>query len=581
MKNKNALKWLSEVTGKRKLHIILLLVLQMVYGVMSVGFALFLKRIIDCAAEGNKEGLQTSFLLLVGLVAGQLILGVASRFLEEYTRASLENAFKQRFFDRLLRKEYADFLAVHSGEWMNRLTSDTAVCANGVVGILPGAMGMLVRMVGALIALLVLAPEFAYILIPGGVLLLLLTYSFRKVMKRLHKNVQEADGRLRSFLQEHLGSMLIVRAFAVEEQTGVYAQQKMEEHKGARMNKNRFSNICNAGFFGAMNGMYLFGIGYCGYGIMTGAISYGTFTAILQLIGQVQSPFAGITGVLPRFYAMLASAERLMEVESALVGKEYSRSISAENAGQIQMAAGSQPMQEGILDSATIRQFYEKDLEAIIFENVNFAYGEGTEQQVIEQFQMEIRKGEYVALTGQSGCGKSTLFKLMMSLYPLSSGRRYLRSRDGREQELDPTWRRLFAYVPQENYLMSGTVREIVSLADPTRATQEEALRRALRIACAEEFIYALEKGVDTVLGERGQGLSEGQMQRIAIARAIYSECPILLLDEATSALDEATEQRVLQNLKELTDKTVLIITHRPAALALCDKELRFGEKRI
>ncbi|MBQ9142698.1 MAG: ABC transporter ATP-binding protein [Lachnospiraceae bacterium] len=558
MKKNSALYWLCENAGKYKLHILVLLVLQMVSGILAVSIALFLKELIDFAVAGDGTGLRHSFLVMAAVMLGQLALGVLGRFFAEETSSSLENIFKQRVFKGLLYKDYAQLQAVHSGEWMNRLTSDTVVCAGGMVGILPSAAGMLVRMIAAAVALFLLQPEFIFVLLPAGGIMLLITYAFRKIMKRLHKQVQEADGSLRSFLQEHLGSMVVVRAFAVEEQVREQAMDKMAEHKSARMTKNHFSNVCNAGFAGAMNGMYLLAIGYCGYGILRGSLAYGTFTAILQLIGQIQSPFAGITGILPRFYAMIASAERLIEAERTLVEEEKEVWASA-------------------FSKKEVADFYETEFEAICFEDVTFSYQKDGGEAILQHFNMEIKKQQCIALTGQSGCGKSTLFRLMMDLYSTDAGRRTLRCRDGKVQTLDKNWRRLFAYVPQENFLMSGTVREIIAFGDRTRMQDEEGMQRALRIACAEDFVSALEQGIETVLGERGQGLSEGQMQRIAIARAIFADCPILLLDESTSALDEETERQLLKNLKDLTDKTVMIITHRPAALELCDKELRFG----
>ena len=182
-----------------------------------------------------------------------------------------------------------------------------------------------------------------------------------------------------------------------------------------------------------------------------------------------------------------------------------------------------------------------------------------------------------MAFTGHSGCGKSTVLKLLMSIYPLDGGRRCMKCRDGQVIDLTAAYRRLFAYVPQGNQLMTGTIREIVSFAE-TGAVDEERVREALRVACADEFVSELERGIDTVLGERGTGLSEGQMQRIAIARALYSGAPVLLLDEATSALDGGTEERMLVNLRKMTEKTVIIVTHRSAALDICDRVLEFSE---
>ena len=370
-----------------------------------------------------------------------------------------------------------------------------------------------------------------------------------------------------SFLQEQLESLMILRVFSMENRTLQEAAQKMKQHKAARIKRNHLSNLCSFGFGVTVDAGYLLSAVYCGYGILQGNITYGTFTAVLQLVGQIQSPFAGITGVVPQYFAMIASAERLMEAE------QYPEDGSGAS-----------------LPAGKIRRFYEEQFESLGLQNASFSYqnadrdGPSAEEvHVIDHLDLEIRKGEYVAFTGRSGCGKSTLFKLLMCLYPLDAGRRYLRARkNGKTEEypLTALWRGLFAYVPQGNQLMSGTIREVVAFGDPSAMAQDDRLLRALQVACADSFVLKGERGLDAQLGERGAGLSEGQMQRIAIARAVFSDRPILILDEATSALDEETEQRVLQNLKKMTDKTVLLITHRPAALRICDREITMTEEQ-
>lgn len=564
MKQKNTLQWLSIVAGKTKLLVGVLVAVQAVLSVSSIAFAFILRRIINMAVDGVQGGFWASLALLVGILLGQIMLSAAGRFLSEYTSATVENRFKHRLFSVLLTGDYASVAAVHSGEWMNRLTSDTTVVAGGVTQIVPGVIGMLVRLLGAVTAILWLEPRFLYILLPGGAVMLALTYGFRKILKRLHKNIQEADGALRVFLQERLESLLIVRTFAKEQQTATQAASLMEQHKAARMKRSNFSNLCNIGFAGAMNGAYLLGIGFCGYGILTGTMSYGNLMAIMQLVGQVQSPFANLTGYLPRYYSMLASAERLMEAEAFAPDSEH-------------------PLAE----EETL-EFYRTKLTALRLEHASFTYQPPVRAEkeqppmpvVLKDIDLTIRKGEYIAFTGPSGCGKSTVLKLLMCLYPLDAGSRTLEITSG-TQPLTAAWRSLFAYVPQGNQLLSGTIRDIVSFGDPCKAQDDAGILRALRIACAEDFVQKLEKGLDTTLGEHGQGLSEGQMQRIAIARAVFSEHPILMLDEATSALDEATAQQLLENLRRMTDKTVLMVTHRADQTEFFDRELSFSKDGI
>ena len=566
MKN-NTLKWLYTIPERKKLYILSLMLVQALNGGSGVLYAILLRNMVDSATAHDKGGFWHYVLLSIMLVSAQIGIRAVIRWLNELSKATFENIFKARLMHNILQKDFASVNAVHSGEWLNRLTNDTVVVANSYVEILPGLAGMVVKLISALIMMIVLDRRFACVLLPCGVLLIMLTYAFRKVLKKLHKKVQEQDGKLRIFLQEHISSMMMIRSFATEQQTETQAEEKMHEHKNARMRKNHFSNFCNIGFGTAMNGMYLFGMCYCGYGILLGTISYGTLTAITQLISQIQAPFANITGYLPRFYAMTASAERLMEIEDFI--DDYTNRT---------------------LDIDTVKNYYTNELRSFGLRDAKFTYYQTVDSikdlskdhqtPILKDLSIEISKGEYVAFTGQSGCGKSTVLKLLMSIYQLDGGKRYLIDTGG-EKPLSAEWHRLFAYVPQGNQLMSGTIREVVAFADKKAAKNDERINKALQIACARDFVSELDGGIDTLLGERGTGLSEGQMQRIAIARAIFSESPILLLDEATSALDPDTEKRLLQNLRNMTDKTVVIVTHRPAALKICDRVIDFGNMII
>ena len=553
----DALRWLWQVAGRYKWAIGGIALLDVVLGAGSVCYARLFGNLVDRATAGQLRPFLWAAGALAAMTFAQMILNSLDSLAAEWTRASLENRLKERLFACLLHKDYAAVTARHSGDWVARLTSDTVVVAGNLADLLPRLAGLLARLSGALAALFLLQPAFFYILLPAGCLVLALTVSLRQILKRLHKQIQSAAAGVLAFLQERLESMMIVRVFSMEDETCAEAARKMEAHKAARLKRNRFSNLFNFGFWGLAEGGYLLAALYCGYGILQGTVSYGTFTAILQLVGQVQSPVAGITGVVPQYYAMTASAERLMEAEAYPDDGEAARV----------------PPEE-------VARYYKEEFACLGVRDASFSYkvfgGESQSSErlaVIDHLNIEIRKGEYVAFTGHSGCGKSTLLKLLMCLYPLDAGERYLRGAKG-ETALTPAWRGLFAYVPQGNQLMSGTIRQIVAFGDPDAMAQDARLAEALDIACASGFVAALEDGLDTRLGERGCGLSEGQMQRIAIARAVFSGRPVLILDESTSALDEDTERQLLANLRRMTDKTVLIITHRPAALEICDRQI-------
>lgn len=553
MKN-NTLKWLSDVVEKYKINILILSLMQAILGGSSIIYALFLRNGIDKATEKNKSGFMIAFVSIVVLVLLQIILRAFVRWLEENSRSTIENILKSRLFETLLKKDYASVTAVHSGEWINRLTSDTKISADGAVDIIPNIIGMAVKMSGAFVTLFIIEPKFIFILLPGGAGLILLTYMFRKKLKKLHRLIQENDGKLRIFMQEHLSSLIIVKSFSVEQNTIEQGNKKMSVHKDSRMKRNYFSNICNIGFSVAMNGMYLIGFIYCGFGIIKNTVSYGTLTAILQLISQIQSPFANITGYLPKFYAMVSSAERLREAE------DFPNDCT-----------------EKIFSKDEVISFYNNEFSAIKLNHVFFTYK--NKENVIDNLNIEIKKGENIAFIGHSGCGKSTVLKLIMCLYHCDKGNIVLQKTQGEEIPLTSRWHKLFAYVPQGNHLMNGTIKEIITFSD--MQVNEKMLNLALEISRANEFISKLENGIDTQLGENGTGLSEGQMQRIAIARAIYSDAPLLLLDEATSSLDEQTERHILDNLKKMTDKTVLFVTHRLVALDICNKVFEFTENGI
>lgn len=547
------LSWMMEVVGRNKYYVALLALVQTVLGASVVGYALFLRGLIDHAVAGDRAGFWRYAGLLVGLVAVLAALRWFKRYMEEYTKSSMENCFKSRLFHNILHRDFGHIRAIHSAEWMNRLTNDAKVAAEGLTQVLPNLCEMGARLLAAVIALIVMQPKFTYIIIPGGVVLFLVTFLFRTRLKTLHSVIQERDGQLRVFYQERLNSQIVVRVFSKENQTEEEQQQFLAQHQSARMKRNWFSNLCNAGMMLAMNGAYVLGAIYCGFGILNGTMTYGMFTAVLQLVGQLQSPLANLSGSLPQYFAMVASSERLREVEQF-------------------------PMEETEKDSdSESRSFNSVGLRHVRFTYP--AYDEGQEETaVLEDCSLEVRRGEFIALTGPSGCGKSTALKVLMALYPIEGGSRFVADDHG-ERELTGADRRLFSYVPQGNMLIQGSVREIIAFGDENGMRDEERIINALQTACALDFVQELENGLDSILGEQGAGLSEGQIQRLSIARALFSNRRILLLDEATSALDGETEKRLLQNLRSDPERTVIIVTHRPAALDVADRVIEFASQ--
>lgn len=520
---------------------------------MGIGYAYALRAVVDSAVSGLPQSFFESLWLLVALALGTVALLALSRYTDEKARAVLEREYRMRFFSQLLHRDYTMVTKTHSGEWMNRMTSDTAVVVNGAAAILPELAGVVVRLVGALICLYATAPQMVYILLPWGAVMALFSYGLRRKLKQLHRNVQEADGAARSFIQERLYSLLAIHAFTREQITEERGRQHLETLVHARVRKNRLANLSSTALNAALLGAQIIGIAVCCHGILNETVTFGTMSAVLYLIGMLEGPMAGISSFVPAIYATTASAQRLMEVE------EYPVYASEEPASM-----------------ETVRRFYGRQLEALGLENACFAYEDDPDNAVLQDLSIHIKKGEFVAFTGQSGCGKTTTLKVLLNLYPLHSGSAYLQQTDGTRLPLTSRWRSLFAYVPQGNQLTYGTVRETVAFSDPALMEKEQALWEALQIACADSFVKELPDGLDTVLGERGTGLSEGQLQRLAVARALLTGRPVLLLDEATSALDAATEKKLMENLRSMTDRTVLVITHRENVIRYCDKHIYF-----
>lgn len=549
-----AMSWIFGVSGKLKLGVLLLVLLNSAISISAVAFALVLREAIDGAVSGNKM-VFLKFVIILGLImVGQIAARGVIRFLDEYVRSGMENVIKTRLYETILSRKYSAITAYHTGELLNRITNDAVVVADGFVQIIPGIIAMLVKLAGAAAVLFVLDYRFSVIFFAGGGLVLIFTTLFRRVMKKLHKDVQAADGVLRSYLSENLGSLMVLKTFGAERKSIDTSKQYMDKHRFMRMKRNRFSNICNVGFGLVMNGGYIFGLCWCSFGILHGSITYGTLSAVLQLVDQLWAPLANMTGYLPKFYGMLSSAERCMELETLEeehVESQFSRDYC--------------------------RELY-KDMTAIECKNITFRYEDDI---ILENADIYIGKGELITIMGNSGAGKSTLLKLLLAIYEPEKGTLEIKT-EKESYALTEKYRKMFAYVPQGNFLMSGNVTSAIASLDDTSADVDmDKVKAVAHIACADTFVEKLEHGYDTLIGERGMGISEGQAQRLAIARALYTDAPVLLLDEATSALDEQIEKKVLKNIRELTDKTVIIVSHRKAVLEVCDRCVVLEDKHF
>ncbi len=551
MEKNKAHRFIFDSSKGELLKILAVTVLNACIAALGVYFALVVRDVINRAIAGNTEGVWRSAVVMAAVVVLQLLLNITCRMLEERISSRLEIAMRGRVFRALLRKDYSAVFAFHSGEVINRLFSDVSVVSSTTATLLPSVIGLLTRLVGALVAILLVDARFAIAVLCGGILMFVFARLFRKIMKRTHADVQETGGRLRAFVQEAMENLLVIKSFKMEGHITEGESGRAEAQHKAKMRRATFSAGAGTGFSALVMCGYMYAVVWGAVKILSGAsgFGYGDFTAIMQLIGQIQTPFAGLSGSLSKYYSAIASAERIMELCSL-------------------------PCEEDE-PCADISEMYKK-LDSICLCRVSFSYGKTT---VFDSADAEIHKGKLTLISGTSGIGKSTLIKLLMGVIRPASGEICASLCDGGKIGLGVSTRGLFAYVPQGNFLMSGTIRENLLLAKAD-ATDEE-INEALRASSADAFVKELQNGIMTEIGERGRGLSEGQVQRLAIARAVLSGAPVLLLDEATSALDEATERAVLENIMKLPGRTCIAISHRSAAREICDCELQVENGKI
>ncbi len=580
----SARRWIAGVVGRPgALRLVVLCALQSLMAANAVGFALAMRNAIDGAVAGSVDG----FLLWCGIFAGILCVQVAciaaNRALLERTRSAFENQLRARAFGDVLSQPFSRAERGHSGELMTRMTSDAVVVAEGATTLVPTGVSMAVRLVGVLAALFALVPQLTVVFLAGGCVAGAASVAVRPLLKRLHASMQAAEGGMRSFLQECLDSLLVVRAFCCEGKVRRQADAAMADHRRARLRKADASNACSTLLVLGVQAAYVLGFAWCGWGILQGTCTYGTLMAVVQLVGQLQSPFSTLGGSFSKYSSMLASAERLMALgdgagekaagapglvnasgadAKAAVGDVAPDSVAA---GGAETSAGA----DGSADAAGApRRFDAASFRSLQLSNVSFSYEDG--EEVLHGCDFRLRAGEFVGLTGPSGAGKSTLTKVLLGVYEPSSGEVWAEDASGASVALADA-RGLFAYVPQGNRLMAGTIRDVVTFAGEGEADEARVIA-ACEVACAWEFVSALPDGLDTQLGQRGSGLSEGQMQRLAVARAVYSGAPVMLLDEATSALDAATERQMLERLRALPGRVAVLVTHREATLAACDR---------
>ena len=552
--NEKGKLWVSKETRPYRASILFLTCLSVFAMLFSILFAYTVRYFINSASNKESRMLWIFSAVLLSFLLLKILLNTLKGYFSERVNAKMTAHLRTRIFSKILRSDYSATQNYHSGEFVTRLTADISEVSGYSVSLMPAVAGMILQGVGSIAALMTIDPLFTAIYIVAGAIFGCVTALFRKYFKKRHKEVLEADGKFRSYIQEGLSSLITVKAYGAEGRSTEKASLFADEYYQKRMRRNVLRSSMNGVFNLVSNFGLIFAIIWCGVSVLYGNPSYdfGTILSVILLLMQLQAPLTSFSSIPPAYYARIACGERLAEIDDM-------------------------PMEQ--TDDSKIPQGLYDDMHAISFENLCFTYGR---DQVFSNANAIIKKGDIVCLTGPSGAGKSTVFKLLLYVFKPTEGEIILQGNFEKKYLLTAQDRGLFAYVPQGNFLFSGTIYENLAFfaQEENETGLREKMREALKIACAE-FVFDLPQGLETVLTERGAGLSEGQLQRLAVARALLSNRPILLLDEATSALDADTERQLLENIAKLQNKTCLIVTHRPKALEIADAILHIENGKI
>lgn len=590
--------WLFAQSKAQHGGIVALSALCALQAAVLVGFALACRAVIDQAVAGNVEGLLTSAAALAGVIISQLVLRLAINGTQERIRARFALELRKSMLDSIFAARYGNVLRFHSGELSNRMFSDVQVVSNGVSTIIPSFVSMIAQLVFAIAVLALISPPMVALFAGAALLSFVLARTLRGRLKALHKAVQEKEGAVRVFLQEALEHQLVIRSFGAQPATSAHADALQEDHFGAQMRRRGWSIAANASFAFFFNALYAVALTWCAFELLHGTMSYGTLMAVLQLIARIQAPVSSLSGMLPQLYQSLASAERLMEVAELpraenrlpMTAAEFYQRLSGvricdlafsyrdeEGGGEVEAADAlvcdaADGEVAGVLSDAADGALAGDVAESEGGDAQGMPAAASSEGEVAS-LSCEgafVPKGSFVVVEGPSGSGKSTLFKLVLGAYDAEGFAYELADSACAASQVPPG---VFAYVPQDNFLFAGSVRENVAFAAPD--ADDDQVKRACEAACAWGFVEELPQGLDTMIGEHGQGLSQGQLQRLAIARAVCSGAPIMVLDEVTSALDDATEAAVLANIAALPGKTVFVAAHRAKAREFATLRLR------
>ncbi len=532
-------RWLWRSSADNRLQAVLNTAIGLLDVAVSLASVWAVQRAVDIASHNIEGDVIAAVLLMAAFILCGFGLNIASVWVRNILGIKAQNRMQRRMLGRLLHSEWKGREAMHSGDVINRLEQDVITVVNFVAETLPSAISTLALFAGAFIYLFTMDTTLALLIAVIFPFFLLLSKFYVGRMRALSREVRESDSRVQSLLQESVQNRMLVKTLEGEDTVmeRLDGQHRTLHRKVVRRTKfSLFSNvIVNVGF--ALG--YLIAFAWSALRLSAGSLTFGGMTAFLQLVNKMQSPARNLAKLAPQFVQVFTAAERLMHFED----------IPLEEQGE--------PV---AIDGPC----------GVSVEGVTYAYADDREHPVVRDLTFDFKPGTCTAILGETGAGKTTLLRMILALVRPDSGAIHIYNEEKRVP-VSPLTRCNIIYVPQGNTMLSGSIRDNLLLGDPT-ATEEQMLR-ALDTTCAS-FVSELSDGLDTAVSELGAGLSEGQAQRLCIARALLRDCPLMILDEATSALDPDTERRLLHNLLANRTRTILFITHRPAVLDYCDASL-------
>lgn len=538
---KNLLKYLYILVWQDSLSSFLLLVIGTAGVGVSLSSVVLSKRVIDVAthvAEGKMEFLLVGLAILqVGSIGLSII---ASRFAVRY-QTTLYNRLSLHYFSGILHAEWKAQQTYHSGDIMSRVGTDIGDIVQLMVRTFPQFLVTLFKLTGAIIYLFILDRRLTLVLVVIIPIVLLVSKLYFKKMRKLSVLIKESQSAVRQYFQESVQNAGIAKALHIEDRMEKELTKKQKTLLVHVLSHNRFHIFSNSVLSFGFAAGYLVAFSWGVYQLYGNEITFGTMTAFLQLVAMMQGPALGLAANIPTFIVAYTALERLYELET--LPKEQ-------------------------VDTSLVQPSFR--IERITFSDIAFGYESG--RQILTHADFVFEQGKMTAIAGETGCGKTTVMRLILGLISPQQGK-VIVSDNKYSFQMSPAFRQRIAYVPQGNYLFSGSIRENLSLGNPN--ADDAAMKEALRQAAAD-FVFTMPAGLDSELKESGKGLSGGQIQRLAIARALLHGGEVLLLDEATASLDEKTEEEVIASLKKnVKDKIVIVVTHRQRVIDVCDVQYK------